>query len=168
MISPNLYFVDILLMCQPTAGKMGMHFPHPRNVSSCVEWRSESCIQELQGEGSHCSLPDEAGADGTFREVLSESLLSICMSTHLPSGSIIVEPSLVYLFSPHTHRTLYYVQVVGVQKSTRLRTCPWRTHQTNWRDKQRRREGLGTEKLTKMWNGSLLNPILDEGSVNKQ
>jgi hypothetical protein len=23
MISPNLYFVDIWLMCQPTAGKMG-------------------------------------------------------------------------------------------------------------------------------------------------
>lgn len=26
MISPNLYFVDILLMCQPTAGKMGTAF----------------------------------------------------------------------------------------------------------------------------------------------
>lgn len=38
MISPNLYFVDVLLMCQPTAGKMGMYFPHPQNVSSCTKW----------------------------------------------------------------------------------------------------------------------------------
>lgn len=87
--------------------------------------------------GSLCSLPGEADADGTLREVLSESLLSICMSTHLPSGLIIVEPSLIYLSPPpHTHRTLYYVQVVGVQKLTRFRTCPWRILQTSWREKQ--------------------------------
>ena len=45
MISPNLYFVDILLMCQPTAGKMGVRFPHPQNVSSCLTW----LIQKPQG-----------------------------------------------------------------------------------------------------------------------
>ena len=29
MISPNLYFVDILLLCQPAAGEMSVCFPRP-------------------------------------------------------------------------------------------------------------------------------------------
>lgn len=65
----------------------------------------ESSVSRNPGEpGSLCSLPGEADAAGAFREVLSESLLSICMSTHLPSGPIIVAPSLIYLFpTPPPH-----------------------------------------------------------------
>ena len=39
----------------------------------------------------------EADADRTFGGVLSETPLSVCMSTHLPYGPVIAEPSLIIL-----------------------------------------------------------------------
>lgn len=104
----------------------------------------ESCIQGPREVGSLSFLPSEADADGAFGEVLSEGPLSIFMSTHFPSGPVIVERSSIYLFiiPPHS-QDLYYAQVVGVQKLTGLRTCLSGALHTNWRDKQSRREGPG-------------------------
>lgn len=101
------------------------------------------------------------------------SLLSICMSTHLPSGPTTVERSLIYLFPPHTPRTLRYVQVVGVQKLTSLRTCLWGAPHTNWGDKQSRREGLGGENLTAgcgmghFWTPSCLQNLSTNSNANR-
>ena len=39
----------------------------------------------------------EADADRTFGGVLSETPSSVCMSTHLPYGPVIAEPSLIIL-----------------------------------------------------------------------
>lgn len=74
--------------------------------------------------GSLCSLPGEADADGTLREVLSESLLSICMSTHLPSGLIIVEPSLIYLSPPQHSQDLVLCAGGGSAEINQIQNLP--------------------------------------------
>lgn len=122
MISPNLYFVDILLMCQPTAGKMGVRFPHPQNVSSCPAWLRDSNVQEPQGARLSPVLFSVrlmqmgylGGGDALCDSTVPLHVHPLALWTRdcRTQFNSIISP-------PRLPMTSCYVQVVGVQKSTR-------------------------------------------------
>lgn len=108
-------------------------------------------LHNASGENPASRNPRKPGSrlfpdtDRTFGGVLSEIPLSICMSTHLPYGPIIVEPSLI-IFLPTAAEHPALCAGSGSAEINQTQSLPLRDRQ-----RQRRSEGSIGKNLAIGW-----------------